>query len=361
MEFWEQLFSRLASLAAWGEAHYYGMLALITVIAFVIRRKVIHLTLSVLSPFADGAFFKAVKETFVRPLEFLFVALVAIAFIKALPSQVNSTSIYNIFGTILLLCLFWILGRLTNLYSEKLQKLYRAFDAQLSKELAQLITNIVRVLLATMAIFTIMDLWGINVAALLGGLGIVSAAVAFASQDTIKNVFGSFTVLADRTFAVGDRISIDTVEGNVEDIGLRSTTIRKSDQSLVMIPNGNLVNAPVTNFSRIHFRMVQLNLHFDLENDLSAIQDFLSLMKTNIRNYPLFTEAHDAVPLLVFVDHIQSEGLVVSMRFFINKNDYEALCLAKEAVLLQSYELAHRLGLSFYKDTLSAGSTKRRQ
>lgn len=361
MEYWEHLFLGFLNFVTWDDVHYYGLLGAAIVGAFLVRRTVVQFFLNLPTPFAKEPLSKAAREGFARPLEFSFVAIVAIVVIKMLPPKLSTLSVYNIFWTIVLLNLFWILDRMTNLYSGKLQKLYMSLDAQLSRELAKLITNIVKALIATICMFTIMDLWGVNVAALLGGLGILSAAIAFASQDTIKNVFGSFTVLADETFSVGDRIAIDNIEGNVEDIGLRSTAIRRADQSLVTIPNGNLVSAPVTNFSRVSHRMVQLSLNFDFDTETSVLRQFIEQVKQYVRLHAWYTNNHTSAPLLVYVDQIQSEGVVVVVRFFIAKTDYESLCLAKEDILLQCHSLAQSLGLKFYQDVRVGLSTIRPQ
>ena len=74
---------------------------------------------------------------------------------------------------------------------------------------------------------------GVNIGALLGTLGIGGVAVALAAQDTVKNVFGGFTILMDGTFRIGDRIKIGEFDGFVENIGIRSTRIRTMEKRVV--------------------------------------------------------------------------------------------------------------------------------
>ena len=78
---------------------------------------------------------------------------------------------------------------------------------------------------------------------LLAGLGIGGIGFAFAARDTLGNFFGSLTVVVDRPFQVGDWVVIGDVEGTVEDVGFRSSRIRTFYNSLVTIPNGNLVRS----------------------------------------------------------------------------------------------------------------------
>lgn len=79
---------------------------------------------------------------------------------------------------------------------------------------------------------------GVNIGALLGTLGIVGIAFALAAQDTVKNVFGAFTILTDKSFNIGDTIRVGNIEGTVIDVGVRSTkswtTINISSLSLII-------------------------------------------------------------------------------------------------------------------------------
>ncbi len=75
----------------------------------------------------------------------------------------------------------------------------------------------------------------------------IGVAVGFASQDILKNIFGGITILFDRPFKVGDKIQASSHYGEVVEIGLRSTRIVTPDDSLVTIPNGELMNQSVSN------------------------------------------------------------------------------------------------------------------
>lgn len=75
----------------------------------------------------------------------------------------------------------------------------------------------------------------------------IGVAVGFASQDILKNIFGGITILFDRPFKVGDKIQAGSHYGEVVEIGLRSTRIVTPDDSLVSIPNGELMNQSVSN------------------------------------------------------------------------------------------------------------------
>ena len=101
----------------------------------------------------------------------------------------------------------------------------------------------------------LMALFAWDVTAMLTGLGIGGVAFALGAQDSLRNLFGSFTLLADRPFVVGETVQIgEDGLGVVERVGLRSTSIRTVEDTLMVVPNSNLTTMNITNFGRRRFR-----------------------------------------------------------------------------------------------------------
>ena len=108
-----------------------------------------------------------------------------------------------------------------------------------------------KVFIVCLSIVFIADVIGISPTSLLAGLGIGGLALALAAQDTVKNLFGSFTVILDRPFEIGDDIKISNdIMGTVEEVGFRSTRIRTYENTLITVPNGNLISAHVDNLGK---------------------------------------------------------------------------------------------------------------
>ena len=103
------------------------------------------------------------------------------------------------------------------------------------------------------------------VSALLAGLGLGGLAFALAAQDTIKNLFGSLVIFTDKPFGLGDRINYDGHDGVIEDVGLRSTRLRRLDGHQVTIPNGELANKSIHNIAKRPFirRIFTLGVTYD--------------------------------------------------------------------------------------------------
>ena len=103
------------------------------------------------------------------------------------------------------------------------------------------------------------------VSALLAGLGLGGLAFALAAQDTIKNLFGSLVIFTDKPFGLGDRINYDGHDGVIEEVGLRSTRLRRLDGHQVTIPNGELANKSIHNIAKRPFirRIFTLGVTYD--------------------------------------------------------------------------------------------------
>ena len=162
---------------------------------------------------------------------------------------------------------------------------------------------------------------GVNIGALLGTLGIGGMAVALAAQDTVKNVFGGFTILMDGTFRIGDRIKIGEFDGFVENIGIRSTRIRTMEKRVVIIPNYKIVEGPVQNISEEPMRQVITRLGLVYSTSPKQMQEAIDILKslpdqvTGVDTddvAAVFSEYGESALVLKFIYHINSEGNVLT-------------------------------------------------
>jgi len=119
-------------------------------------------------------------------------------------------------------------------------------DDHLIPFLEKLITAVIYVI----ALLLIMSLFGIEITALVASLGVAGIAVALAAQETLSNVFGAFAILTDRPYKVGDRLLIQGIgQGDVMDIGLRSTRLKSRNDEIMVIPNQQMAGSEIINLS----------------------------------------------------------------------------------------------------------------
>ena len=118
----------------------------------------------------------------------------------------------------------------------------------------------VRVLLWVIVLLVILDNLGINITALVTGLGIGGIAIALAVQNILGDLFAALSIVLDKPFVVGDAISVGDVSGTVAHIGLKSTRLRANSGELVIISNGELLRSRIRNFRGQERRLVTLKL-----------------------------------------------------------------------------------------------------
>lgn len=153
---------------------------------------------------------------------------------------------------LLIFAIAWFLYRLVDAFALWLQRLARRTQSNLDDQMVPIARRALRLFIVIVfTLFTADAIFDRDISAWLAGLGIVGIAVSLAAQDTLKNFFGTLTILFDRPFQLGDRVFVDNIDGVVEDIGFRSTKIRMTDGGpLVSVPNMTVAAQSVRNFSR---------------------------------------------------------------------------------------------------------------
>ncbi|HEY8251872.1 MAG TPA: mechanosensitive ion channel family protein [Burkholderiales bacterium] len=157
------------------------------------------------------------------------------------------TSVANVF---IVVAAGWILVRVTKLVARLKTQHLRKVGLPGKIATVELATWLFVSVWFTAASFLILRSLGFDLTAVVAGLGIGGLAFAFAAQKTIENLFGTVTVVADEAIQVGDYCQVGTIEGRVENIGLRSTQIRTADRVLVSVPNGQLAAGTIGNLAR---------------------------------------------------------------------------------------------------------------
>lgn len=115
---------------------------------------------------------------------------------------------------------------------------------------APLVNRLVNILVAVVAVMIVFDHFGQNISSLLALLSVGSLAIGLAAQDTISNMISGFVIMFDHPFRIGDRVKIPTgEEGDVYEIGIRSTKILDFDNNLVIVPNSEFLKTRIVNYS----------------------------------------------------------------------------------------------------------------
>jgi MscS family membrane protein len=180
------------------------------------------------------------------------------------------------------------------------------------------------------SILVVLESLGFEVKTFLTGLGIGGLAFALAAQDTIANLFGSFVVIMDQPFYVGESIRILGHEGTVEEIGLRSTRLRTAQRTQIVIPNKTVAAEAITNFTRMPQRRVDAVLGVTYDTPPARIEPALQDIRALLRADPGVHPAQVVVSLADFGD----ASLRVQILYFTADPDWESHMAVRERVNL---------------------------
>ncbi|MEA3433519.1 MAG: mechanosensitive ion channel, partial [Campylobacterota bacterium] len=174
------------------------------------------------------------------------IHLILVAYLGFDSKSINISKLFAVFYVILTAALLY---RITNTIAYMKMESIKSSKI-LKNEVINLSIKVINSLIFLIAFIAILKIAGVDLTALLSGLGIAGAAVAFAAKDSISNIFGSISILIGDVFEQGDWIETKDVNGTVVEIGLRASTIRTFDNALISIPNSELANYGVKNWSR---------------------------------------------------------------------------------------------------------------
>ncbi len=176
----------------------------------------------------------------------------------------------------------WGLYRLIDLVVAFLEARAEASPSKLDDMLVPLFERSAKIFVLVFGLIFLADSLRVPITSLLAGVGIGGIALALAAQDLVKNLFGSLTVLLDRPFEIDDYIAVSGVEGTVEEVAFRSTRIRTPADTVVTLPNANLISASVENFGRRRFRRWRSHIGLAYDTPTLVISTFCERLRTII-------------------------------------------------------------------------------
>jgi small-conductance mechanosensitive channel len=177
---------------------------------------------------------------------------------------------------------------------------------------------------------------------LLAGLSIGGLAVAFASRETLSNLFGAGILVTDRPFRRGDWIKTGDIEGSVEHVGIRSTRVRTAQDSVVFVPNGRLVDSTINNLGSRRYRLVKLQLVVTAGGTAQKLEAFSTAVRELITKNPAyFADRTD-----VAVAGIGQSGITVDVMTYLRVDTDGAESAARHALLLEITRIAGQVGLA---------------
>jgi len=233
--------------------------------------------------------------------------------------------------------------RLIDVASAIFERRVARTDSRFDDLLVPLIRKSVKVLIVAIGLVTVAGSVGIEVAGLLAGLGLGGLAFALAAQDTVSNLFGSVTVLLDRPFQVGDWVVAGDVEGTVEEMGFRSTRIRTFYNSLITLPNSNLIKASVDNLGARSYRRWSTRLGIAYDTPPETVDAFCEGIRELIEFHPYTRKDY----YHVYFNEFGAASLEIMLYVFFVAPDWATELRERHRLAVDILRLAKEMGVEF--------------
>lgn len=213
-----------------------------------------------------------------------------------------------------------------------------------NSELEFFLFKISRYIIYPLALYAVFAVWGVDLFPLIAGLGIFGMAFALGAQDFLKNFFGSVTIIMDKTFKRDDHIKTKELEGIVEELGFRSTTIRQPDKTLVTVPNAKLADGPIVNLTKMQCRRIDLVLPLDYKTPSQSLLSITQKIRDYIAHHSGFVHDGKKASTVVHINALGDAGVEIMCQFFTKTTKFGEYMALKEESILKFMEIIEKEG-----------------
>lgn len=244
---------------------------------------------------------------------------------------------------IVLAALFWAALRVIGVVQQHLLDGPWASSQPQARTLIPLLARVLRVGLGILALLVVLSQFGYSVSALLAGVGIGGVALALASQKTVEHMFGSVSLAADKVFRVGDFVRVGDVEGTVERIGLRSTSIRTIARTIVRIPNGRLAEERIESFGERDRFYFGHDIAVTYRTTPAQLRQILAAIEARLRAEPTLWPDTVIVRVIAFAD----SAVTIRVRAWFQVPDLSVFLDVQNELLLALMDIVEEAGSDF--------------
>ena len=281
---------------------------------------------------------KSFNELLLEPLEWFLLILIAVFAIDKL--NFPKKWAYNIYGHstneilskigigIIILSFTWLLLRMIDFIALVLEKktAHAHEDKKSSGQLIVFFRDFLKVIFAIAGLLMLIKAcFNQPVGSLLTSLSIVGAVLALALKESLENLIASFIIFFDKPFSTGDVLRVNMVTGTVERIGLRSTRIRTADKTLVTVPNKQMVDSVVDNWSMRTHRRAEIKLELAPNTSIDAATNCIAEIKKI-----LTSKADTILNSSVYLTEINKSGVLIAIEYLTQGLTLEKFNLLKE-------------------------------
>jgi len=353
------------------------LIILVSLVILFIRKVLLELMERFLLRFRSiGRYAQEVLDDVRQPISLLLV-VINLELILYIYHDFSSYGVTGrIFNVLYVFFLTFIIFRTLNSIARVKLENIDTSKRKIKSELFNLTVKIINFVVIIIGILVALHFAGVNLTAVLSGLGIGGFAVALAARESLSNFFGTLSILMSEVFSQGDWIAVDGKEGNVVEIGLRVTTIRTFDNALIAIPNATLANKEVKNWSkRIIGRRIKMKIGVTYDSQPENLQRAIEEIKEMLHGHsgiatektmyqtqgrkksPKLVSKEDELgvkrTLMVHLDSFSDSSIDILIYAFTRTTVWSEWLEVKEDIMYRIMEILSRNQLSFAFPTVT--------
>lgn len=249
----------------------------------------------------------------------------------------------NVTRSLIAAVIFWTMVRAV----EPLSYAFANLEHVLGRELIEWVVKAMRIAVILVGAATILQIWGIEIGPIVAGAGLFGVAVALGAQDLFKNLIAGILILAEKRFRKGDWIRVDgVVEGIVEAIGFRSTVVRRFDKAPVMVPNAQLSDTAVTNFSEMTYRRIYWHIGVEYRTTVEQLREVRDGIARYLDETEAFVRPADAATF-VRIDRFNDSSIDILVYCFTHTKNWGEWLEVKENLAYRIKEIVEGVGTGF--------------
>jgi MscS family membrane protein len=321
-----------------------GVIVGITLLTILIIRTVVVGSLLKIAGKTDSVHDDAIVGALKKPLTLIPIGIALFAILQ----EINLDETYQSYGELLIksyfyLAVFWSLADAITPVRDFVGEKYDF----LTPTLRNWIFRTLKFIAYLVGVVSVLELWGVDAASIIAGLGLFSVALALGAQNFFKNLIGGLLIIGEKRFKQGDWINIEGVaEGEVEKIDFRSTLIRRFDKAPIFVPNSVLSDSEIINFSEMPFRRIRFNVGLIYQTTPETILNIRKDIEDYVAKNDDLVNADEATTT-IRVTQFNDSSIDLLIYCFTKSTRWYDYTKAKEDLILEIIKIVKNNGSDF--------------
>ena len=316
----------------------------ITLLTILFIRTIVVGSLLKIAGKSDSVHDDAIVGALKKPLTLIPIGIALFAILQ----EINLDETYQSYGELLIksyfyLAVFWSLADAITPVRDFVGEKYDF----LTPTLRNWIFRILKFIAYLVGVVSVLELWGVDAASIIAGLGLFSVALALGAQNFFKNLIGGLLIIGEKRFKQGDWINIEGVaEGEVEKIDFRSTLIRRFDKAPIFVPNSVLSDSEIINFSEMPFRRIRFNVGLIYQTTPETILNIRKDIEDYVAKNDDLVNADEATTT-IRVTQFNDSSIDLLIYCFTKSTRWYDYTKAKEDLILEIIKIVKNNGSDF--------------